>query len=119
MNALIDQKEYTWAQIEKLMSWKVINKDSDGWIGTNKLLLNLPGGKFTSVEGKVINFENGSFELLLSIDSDKPGLFNMNDIKEFFCNGITYSVLSLNQLDNDLHYHSFPRNEIWLGISRK
>jgi tetratricopeptide (TPR) repeat protein len=107
MNYLLGKKEWTLSQVEKVMSWNVINRDSNGWIDTNKLWLNLPSANFTSVEGVVIDVQSGSFELLMSMNPGEPGLINMDDIQEILCNGITHSAFTLDQPETELQSHPF------------
>lgn len=109
MRKMIQTKNWKLENVQNIMSWSVINRDENGWIHILHPKLNLNKNSFVSIEGVEIDLKTGEFQLDFIKNEDGPGLFDMEDVKEIFSNGIVGSIFSLDPPDNHLSYNPFQQ----------
>jgi len=108
MRALLAKKRNSMADVEDLMNWPALTRDSDGWLAPEALPLNLVGEKYSRVEGIRFNVETGEISFLLD-GSDDPmeSLFDMDDVADIMKNGVMGAWFTLEQPDPNLPNHPF------------
>lgn len=85
----------------------MINRCEEGWIVPEQNYLNMGNMSFNSVDGLIIDIEQGTFKILLSTDEQLSPLCDSQDIDEIVMKGLTHSFFSLDQADFKLDYHPF------------
>lgn len=85
----------------------MINRCEEGWIKPEQNYLNIGNMSFNSVDGLIIDTEQGTFEILVSTDEQLVPLCDSQDIDEIIIKGLTHSEFSLDQADFKLDYHPF------------
>lgn len=85
----------------------MINRCEEGWMDSTKNYLNMGQNSFNSVDGFIIDLEQGTFEIFVSCDKSIGPLCDSQDIDEIIIKGLSHSVFSLDQADYELDYHPF------------
>lgn len=95
--------EYT----DKIESKPMIVRCEKGWMVPGKSDLNMGKMSFNSVDGLVVDIEQGTFKIIVSTDENLEPLCDGQDIDEIVVKGLSHSVFSLDQADYELDYHPF------------
>jgi hypothetical protein len=109
MNALLSARGNSMEDVEDLMSWPALSRDSEGWLPPETVPLNLADGpQFSHVEGIRFNLETGDIAFML-VASNNPSdsLFDMSDVAEIMKRGICGAQFTLDPPDPNLPYHPF------------
>lgn len=85
----------------------MINRCTEGWIDSDKNYLNMGKMSFNSVDGLVIDIEQGTFEIIVGTDEQLGPLCDSQDVDEVVIKGISHCLFSLDQADFELDYHPF------------
>lgn len=85
----------------------MMNRSEEGWIDADKNYLNMGKMSFNSVDGLIIDIEQGTFEIIVSTDEQISPLCDGQDIDEVVIKGLSHSLFSLDQADFELEYHPF------------
>lgn len=85
----------------------MIIRCENGWMVPNANYLNMGKMSFNSVDGLVIDTERGTFDIIVSTDEKLGPLCDGEDIDEIVIKGLSHSVFSLDQADNELEFHPF------------
>ncbi|MEC7839237.1 MAG: DnaJ domain-containing protein [Chlamydiota bacterium] len=110
MDALLQEKKQTRNDVEYLMSWPVLERDTSGWLSDKPSPLNLGEASFSKVTGLELNITSGKITLLFDKSEDEmQQLFNMSDVEEIISRKITSASFTLDQPDNVHRYHPFQK----------
>eukprot|EP01084_Bolivina_argentea_P275297 469469_1 len=122
MDRLLENKQWNVEDIEQLLKWPIIKRDSNGFMTHyNKIFqLNLTsknGKYYRSLDGITVDFRNGSIQLHLKEATNvKDRLFTMNDIKSIFRMQLSSAFFSLDQVmarentsDPSFYYNPFQQ----------
>lgn len=109
MQALLKQKGETMSDVEALMNWPAISRDSDGWLLDKPTPLNLVGEeKFSNVEGIRFNMETGEISFLLEgTNNPMDALFDTYDVADIMKLGVGGAEFTLDPPDDSLPSHPF------------
>lgn len=92
---------------DTLKSKPMVNRCKEGWIVPDQNYLNMGKLSFNSVDGVIIDIEQGTFQIMVSADERIGPLCDSHDIEEIVIKGLSYSLFSLDQPDFELDYHPF------------
>lgn len=104
---LIPTMDPVYGKTDTFESKPMINRCEEGWILPDENYLNMGNISFNSVDGLIIDIEQGTFEIIVSTDEQISPLCDSQDIDEIVIKGLCYSVFSLDQADFELDYHPF------------
>ncbi len=108
MKRLLGEKGQITGQVEELMHWPVINRDSDGWVLKERTPLNLGEQCFSRVVGVKFDLKTGGISFILDAPADPmEALFSWGDLQDIFEKGIIGSIFTLDPPDPDMPYHPF------------
>ena len=110
MKSLLANRNWTISNVERLLNDRVIPRTSDGWLRTERAPLNLSGRKlYNKVDGISFNYRTGEVKFLF-VPHQYPGpmaLFDSDDITDVFTKGLTNTIISLDQPDQEFLSHPF------------
>lgn len=83
----------------------MIMRCEEGWLVPGANYLNMGKMSFSSVDGLVVDEEQGTFKIIVSTDENIGPLCDGQDIDEIVTKGLSHSVFSLDQVNNELDFH--------------
>lgn len=112
MQALLQKENNTMDDVEQLMSWPAISRDSEGWLPPKPMPLKLVGQKkYARVNGIRFNIDTGEISLLLEESSDPmKSLFDDHDITDVMKLGVGGAQFTLDPPEpSDMPFHPFQK----------
>lgn len=114
MQALLTEKGNTMADVEGLMNWPALTRDSEGWNSSVPVPLKLKEQTFSRVEAIRFNLETGEISLILqSSKNPMDARFDMEDVIDILKRGVTGAQFTLDPPNPDLPNHPF-QNMLYL-----
>lgn len=108
MRALLEEKGNSMDDVEALMNWPGVVRDSNGWLPKEVTPLNLSDEKYSRVEGIRFDLDSGDVFLLLETSTNPmEALFDMGDVVDIMKMGVTGAWFTLDPPDGKLPYHPF------------